>query len=62
MKALKIVFALLAAGWAIALIPKLLKTISQSGAPFGISHILGTCAGILIAVAVSVALFRSALK
>ena len=62
MKVVKIIFAILAAVWALALIPKLLAGISQSGVPFAFSHIMGSVAGILIASAISVALFRSALK
>lgn len=62
MKAVKIIFAVLAALWAVALIPKLLAGISQSGAPFAFSHIMGSVVGILIAAAISIALFRSAFR
>lgn len=62
MKAIKIIFAVLAALWALALVPKLLAGLSQSGGPFAFSHIMGSVFGILIASAISIALFRSALK
>jgi len=61
MKAVKIIFAVLAALWALALIPKLLAGISQSG-PFAFSHIMGSVFGILIASVISITLFRSALQ
>ena len=61
MKAVKIIFAVLAALWALALVPKLLAGISQSGGPFVFSHIMGSVVGILIASAVGLTLFRSAL-
>lgn len=59
MKAIKIIFGVLAALWALALVPKLLAGLSQEG-PFVFSHIMGSVAGILIASAISIALFRSA--
>jgi hypothetical protein len=62
MKAVKIIFAILAALWALALVPKLLAGISQSAGPFAFSHIMGSVAGILIASAISIILFRSAFK
>jgi hypothetical protein len=62
MKIIKIIFAVLAAFWALALIPKLFGGISQSDAPLASSRILGSVAGIIIATAISVALFRSAFK
>jgi hypothetical protein len=40
MKAVKIIFAILAALWALALVPKLLAGISQSGGSFAFSHIM----------------------
>jgi hypothetical protein len=60
MKIIKIFFAILAALWALALIPKFLAGISQSGAPLAFSHIMGSVFGILVASAISIALFRSA--
>jgi hypothetical protein len=60
MKAVKILFAVLAALWALALIPKLFAGISHSGGPFAFSHIMGSVAGILIASVISIILFRSA--
>lgn len=62
MKVVKIIFAVLAALWALALIPKLLAGLSQSSGPFAFSHIMGSAFGILIASAISIALFRSALR
>jgi hypothetical protein len=62
MKAVKIIFAILAALWALALIPKLLAGISHSAGPFVFSHIMGSVAGILIASTISVVLFRSAFR
>ena len=61
MKIIKILFALLAALWALALVPKLIAGMSQSGGPFAFSHIMGAVAGILIASVISIVLFRSAL-
>ena len=60
MKIVKIVFGILAALWALALVPKLLAGISHSDAPLAFSHIMGSVVGILIASAISIALFRSA--
>jgi hypothetical protein len=62
MKIIKILFAVLAALWALALIPKLSKGISHSDEPFAISRIMGSVAGIFIAAAISIGLFRSAFK
>jgi hypothetical protein len=62
MKAVKILFAVLTAAWALALVLKLLAGISQRGGPFAFSHIMGSVAGILIASAISTILFRSALR
>jgi hypothetical protein len=62
MKAVKITFAVLAALWALAYVPKVLTWISHSDAPFAFSHIMGSIVGILIASAISITLFRSALR
>jgi uncharacterized membrane protein len=62
MKIIKILIGVLAALWALALVPKLLAGISHSGAPFAFSHIMGSVVGILIASAISIALFRSAFR
>jgi hypothetical protein len=62
MKVVKIVFGVLAALWALALIPKLIAGISHGGQAFAFSHIMGSVFGILIASAISIALFRSALR
>lgn len=62
MKIIKILFAVLAALWALALVPKLLAGLSQSGGSFAVSHVMGAVAGILIASVISIALFRSALS
>lgn len=62
MKVIKIIFGTLAALWALALIPKLIVGISQSSSAYAFSHIMGSLFGILIASAISIALFRSASK
>jgi uncharacterized membrane protein len=60
MRIVKLLLGILTAVWALALIPKLLNGISHSGAPFGFSYMMGSVVGILIACAISIALFRSA--
>jgi len=62
MKIIKIIFGVLAALWALALIPKLLSGFSESDSPVASSHLLGSVAGILIMTAISIALFSSAFK
>jgi hypothetical protein len=62
MKILKIIFAVLAALWALALIPKLITEISHNNAQINFSRLMGSIAGILIMTAISIALFRSAFK
>jgi len=62
MKAIKIGFGTLAALWALALVPKLLTSLSHTDAPLAFSHIMGSVFGILIASAISLALFRSAFR
>lgn len=62
MKIIKIFFGVLAALWALALIPKLLTWISHSDAPLAFSHIMGSVVGILITSAISIVLFRSAFR
>jgi hypothetical protein len=62
MKILKMILAVVAALWALALIPKLLAWLSHSDGPLGFSHIMGSIVGILVASAISFALFRSALR
>jgi hypothetical protein len=62
MKVIKIIFAVLAALWALALIPKLIAEISHTDAPLLISRLLGSITGILIMTAISIVLFRSAFK
>jgi hypothetical protein len=62
MKAIKIIFAILAGLWALALIPKLLAGLSQSGSAYAIGHAMGSVVGILLAAAISIALFRSAFR
>ncbi len=62
MKAIKIIFALLAAGWAILLIPKLLATLSADSSAYNTGRAFGSVAGILLASAISFSLFRSASK
>ncbi len=60
MKIIKIVFAVLAALWALALVPKLLVGITHGSGAFAFSHIMGSVVGILIGTAISIALFKSA--
>ncbi len=62
MKLLKIIFAVIAALWALALMPKLVTWLSHTDAPLAFSHIMGSTVGILIASAISVTLFKSALR
>jgi uncharacterized membrane protein required for colicin V production len=62
MKAIKIIFAVLAGLWALALIPKLLAGLAQSGGTYAFSHVMGSVVGILLASAISIALFRSAFR
>ena len=62
MKALKIIFAIIAALWACAYIPKLIAGLSQSGGSFAFSHMMGSVVGFLLAAAISITLFRSALR
>jgi hypothetical protein len=61
-KVVKILFGVLATLWALALIPKLLAWVSHRDAPLAFSHIMGSVVGILIASAISIALFRSAFR
>lgn len=62
MKAIKIILGVLAAFWALALLPKLFLWITHSDAPLAFSHIMGSLVGILIAAAISIVFFRSAAK
>jgi hypothetical protein len=62
MKAIKCVFGALTALWALALVPKLLVWVSHTDAPLAFSHIMGSVVGILIASAISIAMFRSAFR
>jgi hypothetical protein len=62
MKYIKILLGILATLWALALIPKLIYGISHGDAPFAFSRVMGSVAGILIASAISIGLFRSAYK
>jgi hypothetical protein len=62
MKIVKIIFAVLAALWGLALIPKLIAGLSHTGGTYAFSHIMGAVFGILIAAAISIALFRSAFR
>jgi hypothetical protein len=59
MKIIKIIFAVLAGLWALALIPKL---IAEIDAPSLTTRLLGSIAGILIMTAISITLFKSAFK
>jgi uncharacterized membrane protein len=60
MKIIKLLFAVLAAVWVLALIPKLLSGIFHSGSPFAFSYLMGSIFGMLLFSALSIALFRSA--
>jgi uncharacterized membrane protein len=60
MRIVKLVFGILAAVWALALIPKLLSGFFHSGAPFAFSYMMGSVVGILIVSAISITLLRSA--
>ena len=62
MKIVKIIFAVLAALWALALIPKLMAGFSHTGGTYAFSHTMGAVFGILIASAISITLFRSAFR
>ena len=62
MKIVKIFFAVLAALWALALVPKLLACLAQMYAPLALSRITGSVSGILIASVISFVLFRGALR
>jgi hypothetical protein len=62
MKVIKIVLGSLAGLWALALIPKLLMSLSHTDSPLAFSYIMGSVFGILIASAISIALFRSAFQ
>ena len=62
MKVIKIILAVLAAIWAVALVPKLITGISNSGDPLAVSHIAGSVVGILLASAISIKLFQSSLS
>ena len=60
MKIIKIVFAVLAALWALALVPQLLVGITHGSGAFAFSRVMGSVVGILIGTAISIALFKSA--
>jgi len=60
MKIVKLLFAVLMAIWALALVPKLLNGIAHSGAPSAFSYTMGSLFGMLLVSAISIALFRSA--
>jgi hypothetical protein len=59
MKTVKIIFATLAALWALALIPSVLATYGGRR-DLAYSHHMGAVVGILLASAISISLFRSA--
>ena len=61
MKFIKIILALVAALWALALVPRLLFFLSHQGDnDLAFSALMGSVFGILLATAISIALFRSA--
>ena len=62
MKIIKIMFGVVAALWALGLVPKLVVWISRTDAPLAFSHIMGSVVGILVAAAISITLFRSAFR
>jgi hypothetical protein len=61
MKIVKIVLGIVAALWAVAYLPKVFGDASQYG-DLAFSHRMGSVVGILISSAISIVLFRSALK
>jgi hypothetical protein len=62
MKAVKIIFAIIAALWALAYIPNLIAGVSHGNGSLAFSHMMGTLVGFLLASAISIVLFRSALR
>ena len=60
MKFIKIVLGILAALWAVALVAKLVSGISHGGNEFAFARNMGSIVGILLASAISIALFKSA--
>lgn len=62
MKTIKIIFAVLAGLWALALIPKLLAGLTQNAGTYAFRYVMGSVVGVLLASAISIALFRSAFR
>jgi hypothetical protein len=62
MKTVKIIFAIIAALWALAYVPNLLAGLSHSNGSLAFSHMMGSLVGFLLASVISIALFRSALR
>ena len=62
MKAVKIIFAIVAAIWALAYLPKLIAGVSHNDSSLAFSHMMGSLVGFLLASAISITLFRSALR
>jgi len=62
MKITKIIFGVLTALLALAYLAKLIGKFSSKDKPIGFSHTLGTVLGMLIATAISIALFLSAFR
>jgi len=62
MKVIKIIFAVLTALLALAYMAKLIGKFSSRDKPIGWSHTLGIVFGMLIAAAISIALFLSAFR
>jgi hypothetical protein len=62
MKAVKIIFAVVAALWALAYVPNLIAGISHGNGSLAFSHMMGSLVGFLLASVISIALFRSGLR
>jgi uncharacterized membrane protein len=62
MKAVKIIFAIIAALWAVAYLPNLIAGLSHGSGSLAFSHMMGSFVGLLLASAISFALFRSPLR
>ena len=60
MKFIKVVLGVLAAVWALALVPKLVSGFSHGQGEFAFSRNMGSVVGILLASAISISLFKSA--
>ena len=62
MKSLKIIVAVIAALWALACVPNLISRPANHTGQYAFSHMMGSVAGLFLASAISITLFRSALR